>query len=250
MAEKYEFNFQPFGEKHRKTHTTEELIAYAKDWLTTNTNVNTNYFVKDLVNTYDKKKTLTDSQIYHLTNSIKSNLPEYKDYEKDFFDWYDSREDIQEVYKFGVNENHIYVRHPNNGSWLYRGGEGWDVAWESRPPNAEMFWRVTNNWNVRKFKAVNAESPYEEGDLVVLRSPFIGHHLYDPLYTGRSSTVGKEEQRIGTIMQMTKEVHRNSRAGNGSRLVNVLWVGKTEIIGVPERTIKLYERKRRTKKKS
>lgn len=246
MAEKYEFDFPHFDVNNREQYSPVELVKFAEDYIASG-RTDSVPFVSDVIAYYKKNNILTDSQQYYLANTIKHFMPDYIEYEQKFFAWYNSRPDIQEIYRYGMEHGNVYVRHPDKNQWTYKGGDGWDTAWEAAPDSAEMFWRVTSNWNVRKFKAVNAPTSFEEGDLVVLRAPFAGHSSYDPLYTGRISTPGKDEQRIGTVMQMTKEVHRHSRAGNGSRLVNVLWVGKTEVMGVPERTIKHYERKRRKK---
>lgn len=251
MAAKYEFDFKPFNVLTDLTHYDKaKTIAAGEAYIAANAG-KPNYIntVSEIVTYYKTKGSISDSQQNYVLRLIHETLPEYLDYEKKFIEWYDAREDIQEVYKFAMNGNgnYVYVISPTTGDYVSKGSDAWDTAWETRPANARMFWKMTNDWNVRKFMAVNRETPFEEGDLVVLRKGNVGNWRYDPYYDG-SATPDKTTDRIGTVMQMTNDVHRRSRAGKGSRLINVLWIGQSEIKGVPERILKLHERKSRKKK--
>lgn len=250
MAAKYEFDFKPFNVSDDLKHydkaatiaAAEVVIANSKD---ASTMMNT---IKSIVHTFKTTGGMSDSQYNYLLRLIHDELPEYLAYEGKFFAWYDSRPDIQEIYKYAMNcESYTYVNHPVTGEYVSKRGEGWDTSWETRPGSAQMFWRKTSDWNVRKFMEVNRDTVFEEGDLVVLRKTQVGNWRYDPYYDG-SATPDKTHDRIGTVMQMTDEVHRRSRAGKGSRQINVLWVGQSEMKGVPERILKLHERKPRKRK--
>ena len=250
MAEKYEFDFKPFNVTTDLKHYDKAATIKAAEAFIAAKVGRANYIatVSDIVNQNTTKGFITDSQQNYLLRLIHDTLPEYKTYEQKFIEWYDVREDIQEVYKYSMSSpSYVYVIHPVTNEYVSKGAEGWDTSWESRPADARMFWKMTNDWNVRKFMAVNRDTPFEEGDLVVLRKGNVGNWRYDPYYDG-SNTPDKTTDRIGTVMQMTNEVHRRSRAGKGSRQINVLWIGSSEIKGVPERILKLHERKSRKRK--
>lgn len=250
MAAKYEIDFKHFEvEGFYDTYKTDgAIIPLAEEWMKKfGLNANNGHTVQDMIAT-SKTRTLTDNQRNYLIRLIKPILPEYVKYNADLLTWYAGRPDIQEMYKYAhSNESYVYIVHPETGQWTNRHDKDWKPEWSETPFNAEMFWRSLNDWNVRKFVAVNRETVFEEGDLVVLRLPFVANWDYDPLFD-RANMPGKDIPRVGTVLQMTSEVHRNSRAGKGSRAINVLWNGTSEPKLVPERTIKLFERRRRTKK--
>lgn len=251
MAEKYEFDFPHFDtDTLYDKYTQKELATFGDAYLQKYPNGNETGTVKDLTRCAHFESNFTDRQANYLVRLVKEFTPIFQKYEADFHAWYNSRPDIQEIYKWAwtTNTSYFYVIHPDLAQWVYKGDTDWKPEWEQAPATSTMFWRVCGDWNVRKFIAVNRETPYSEGDLVLLRSPFVGNWDYDPLWE-RENMPDKTVPRIGTILEMTSEIHRNSRAGKGSRAVNVLWNGTTEAKLVPERVLKLYERKRRTKKK-
>jgi hypothetical protein len=246
MAAPYEIDIKKFDYQPIAKLPLPDLIALGEKRIARcNASGYVDATTKDMVGQYKKRGSLSESQINYLARLVYPESDLYIQYEKDFVAWYDSRTDIQEIYKYGITHGYQYIRLPNN-TWTHRGADSWDASWDERPRDSEMFWRVMNDWNVKKFKEIKRESAFEEGDLIVLRTPHVANWRYDPYYDG-SHTPDKLVERIGTVMQMTDDVHRRSRAGKGSRLVNVLWVGATEIKGVPERIIKLHERKKRAK---
>jgi hypothetical protein len=252
MAEKYEFDFQKFNvDTLYGKYDTTQLAAFGDLWLKKYEKTANSYnAVNDLTYSAKVYSGFSDSQKNYLTRFVREFTPEGIQYEKDFLLWYNSRPDIQEIYTWAFNDsgnNFMYLQHPTKNTWSYKGDSDWDSSWEQTPANSNMFWRVCGDWNVRKFVAVNRETTYSEGDLVVLRTPFIGNWDYDPLWD-RQNMPDKTVLRIGTILEMTSSIHRNSRAGKGSRAVQVLWNGTTETKQVPERVLKHLERKRRTKK--
>ena len=178
MAEKYEFDFKPFNvTTDLKHYDKAATIKAAEAFIAANVG-RANYIatVSDIVNQNTTKGFITDSQQNYLLRLIHDTLPEYKTYEQKFIEWYDVREDIQEVYKYSMSQpSYVYVIHPVTSEYVSKGAEGWDTSWESRPADARMFWKMTNDWNVRKFMAVNRDTPFEEGDLVVLRKGNVGN---------------------------------------------------------------------------
>lgn len=252
MAEKYQFDFPRFDvDPLFGKYTTASLAAWGDAWLAKypNEGAHSRHAVLDLTHAAKTYSGFSDSQSNYLVRLVKQFTPEHIKYEADFTAWYNSRPDIQEIYQwaFSSGDRH-YVTHPDTNTWCWQEDSEWNKDWETAPANSDMFWRICGDWNVRKFIAVNRETVFSEGDLVLLRSPFVGNWDYDPIWD-RQNMPDKTVPRIGTILEMTDNIHRNSRAGKGSRAVNVLWNGATEPKLVPERVLKLYERKRRTKKK-
>ena len=248
MAAQYEIDFKHFDVGILRKLPTADLVALGvqKNANRQAAGATYDYTTKSMVDSYNLKGSLTPNQHDYLARLVMDESTQYKQYEQDLLAWYDSRDDIKEIYQYGMKNTYQYIQRPDH-SWVYKDGDGWDAAWEERPADAHMFWRVMGDWNVKKFKEVKRESVFEEGDLIVLRKPHVGNWRYDPYYDG-ANTPDKLTDRIGTVMQMTEDVHRHSRAGKGSRLVNVLWIGSSDIKGVPERIIKLHERKNRAKK--
>lgn len=252
MAAKYEFDFQRFNvDALYGKYDTTQLAAFGDAWLAKHTDTANNYHtVNDLTHAAKVYSGFSDSQKNYLTRLVRTFTPEGIQYEKDFHAWYNSRPDIQEIYHWAFSDtgaSYMYVQHPDKHTWCYKGDSEWDASWEQTPANSDMFWRICGDWNVRKFVAVNRETTYSEGDLVVLRTPYVGNWDYDPLWE-RQNMPDKTVLRVGTILEMTSNIHRNSRAGKGSRAVQVLWNGTTESKLVPERVLKHLERKRRSKK--
>jgi len=248
MAAQYEIDFKHFDLEVLRKLPTADLVALGEQMNNNRkgTGDNVCFTTQSMTDQYKQKGSLTPNQHDYLARLVMTESKEYAQYEQELLAWFDSRDDIKEIYQYGMKNTYQYIQRPNR-SWVYKGGDGWDTAWEERPVDAHMFWRVMGDWNVKKFREVKRESDFEEGDLIVLRKPNVGNWRYDPYYDG-ANTPDKLTDRIGTVMQMTDDVHRRSRAGKGSRLVNVLWIGSSDIKGVPERIIKLHERKKRAKK--
>ena len=252
MAEKYEINFPQFNADAALGHyDVLAAVNLANATLTAkNLNRNESLTVTDIVGQYNRKNTLSDSQRLYLLRLCRKNSPEYVMYTNNFFAWYNARPDMSELYQYGITQA-WYLQHPVTGDWTYKDNDkDWDKAWDTAPATPDMFWRVVSDYNTRRFREVSRDPVYNEGDLVTLRAPFIGRWGYDP-YVGTNpdgSTPDAATPRVGTVMQLTTEINRNSRGGKGSRNINILWLGTTEIKPVPERVVKWHERKRRAKK--
>lgn len=182
---------------------------------------------------------------------------EFDKVNEEFLKEYDEREDLQEFYKrFYSHTRYIDDRWGN--SWNTSGYSPPDEQekvkqfrdkYAERPLDFTMFEVVAGQHEAARWREVNRETPFQPGDLVRLRDPYVGHDDYDPLYVsrydilhnGKQPTPDKETPRIGTVMKVTEETRRY-RAGKGSKLIEVLWLGKEETVYVQERIIKWEER--------
>jgi hypothetical protein len=245
MAEQYEIDFKELGEDWLDKYNDAAAVQNAEEALLNNLVWKDKVaVVRDIIFQYKSRNLLTTAQKSYLLRLCRYNTPEYKEHKEKFFLWYNERPDLQELYQFGMT-NAWYV--PADGVWIYKGGEGWDTAWEKAPANAEMFFRAANDYSCKQFREIKRPQVFAEGELVVLRDPFIRNYRYDPYYNG-STTPDATNQRVGTVMANTEKINSRSRAGKGSRNINVLWIGTAEPRMIPERMIKSYERKRRAKK--
>lgn len=246
MAEQYEMDFKEFGENWLDKYDAAAAVKNAEEALKAGLHWKDKAdVIKDIIGQYYSKNTLSQPQTHYLLRMCKQNTPEYAEHKENFFAWYNNRPDMAELYRYGMSKA-WYI--PADGHWVYKGGEGWNTAWESAPANAEMFFRAATDYAGREFRELRRPTVYNEGDLVVLRAPFVGSWQHDPYYEG-SKTPDATNLRIGTVMAHTEKFGHRSRAGKGSRQISVLWIGSAEPKLIPERMIKSHERKRRAKKK-
>lgn len=195
-------------------------------------------FIANVDGIINRGETLTDNQRWHLKREAAHFVPHYEEYTKKFFDWYDNRPDMQEMYGACTGNNWWF--YDNYGNHKNR-DEGIALGWDKRPPNVEMFERVANSWEGSKYRELKRDVVFEVGDQVVLRKPFIGTYRYDPIYY--SQEVDKTADRIGMVVQQKEEISRRSRGGKGSRMINVLWLNTGETKALPERCIKKFRQK-------
>jgi hypothetical protein len=190
-------------------------------------------FADSLTEWKNEGKEYTGSQISSARYRFSRNTPEYADFDKKFFDWYDSRPDIQEVYAESAAS-----------MWWFYDDEGGHVArddaetrgWTKRPSGWRMFENCMGSREGRKVLELKREIKFDVGDMVQLRTPFENGWKYDPIYHG-----SKEERaspRIGTILSHKNDIDYRSRGGKGSRLLNVLWLSSGRNVMVPERILK------------
>lgn len=173
---------------------------------------------------------------------------------------YDSREDLQELYKkFYDGTNWITDRYENSFSvnHYYRNTElitneevrALREKYSERPESFIMWNSVVDRAEVRKFIEIQRETPYQPGDLVKLRAAFIGRDGYDPLFVsnydvyarGMSPTPDKSVDRIGTLMAITNDM-KGWRGSKGSKVIEVMWIGQENTSFIPERAVKWEER--------
>lgn len=167
---------------------------------------------------------------------------------------YNSRTDLQELY---VNEAKdinwhydCYGNHHARGQYYQEQGEKSRDFWTAfnlAPPDFTSYAEVTNTNSARKFIEMNRPTPFEPGDLVKLRTPYIGHPDHDPLWISRyeqakngTTIPDKSVHRIGLLLKVTNDVPW--RGSRGSKRLEVLWQGTESSVYVPEKIVKWEER--------
>lgn len=193
-----------------------------------------------------------DSNYYfrNLLNWIWPMTAEFRELNGKFLAEYDSREDMQEFYT-SIAESVGYFCDVIDG---YTNWNRDDVVkidaggFRNRPASYAMYNYFLESASGRKMVELARETPYEEGDLVVLRLPFVGHPDWDPewvpLYKQHHEgkvQPGREVARMGMLMEVTEKVNAY-RASKGSKLMKVLWFGKEDAVYIPENKIKFHER--------
>ena len=237
-SERYEIDFKfphrdrelLFKEDGSRRYTEQEMLTFAAK----STDTYTIDFVNNLSNRLNVDKIpLTPNQIWTLENKAARFCPESDTLNADFFSWYDSREDIREMYQKVASET----------SWLYNSDGNYvskeDPGYEGmvkRPETYRMFQSVMNSWHGTQFRELNRDVVYDVGDMVMLRTPFVGNWNYDPAY---GESLG-DAARIGTVLEHKEKLNRRSRGGRGSRMINVLWLFNGKQVEVPERVIKKH----------
>lgn len=171
---------------------------------------------------------------------LKQNPEWTKEIEKKFSDWYDATPAAQEVYKHVAEKTRYwYDQGKSIGS-----EEAKNRGWFDKPSTLAMFDSIATGWMGREYMEKNREQVFQEGDLVLLRLPYVGHWKHDPHYNTAGMT--KEDKRYGTVMKAdTDKLSNRGRNGKGTRLIAVMWFGKDgQIDNVEEKRIKFESRKR------
>lgn len=194
---------------------------------------------------------------YGVSRLLRAVYPvsaEYKKVNEDFFAEYNSREDLQEFYKkFAAEVNWLYTvdgKHHARGQYYQKQEEEdrqfWD-AFNEAPLDYTCYAKVANQSGARIFLEQNRETPWGAGELVKLRTGYVGHPDHDPLYVSRynafqtgQTTPDKTVDRIGTVMKVTDTVPW--RASKGSKVIEVLWLGQEQSVHVPEKVLKFETR--------
>ena len=112
-----------------------------------------------------------------------------------------------------------------------------------------MFNEVYESTEARKMRELARETPYLEGDLVLLRTPYVGHRDHDPYYINPASKAAQEGQttpdksqpRLATVIAVTDELG-SWRHCKGSKVLKVVWIGQEDIVNVQERYVKWHMR--------
>lgn len=180
----------------------------------------------------------------NLRNGAWPVTPECAAVNAAFLAEYDSRPDLQELYQKFSTSN--YWLHNLYGATL-KNDDVIANGWDKRPESYRMFMDVYENHSARELREKARETPYLEGDLVMLREPFVGKRQADPLwinpysqaaYAG-ASTPDKSVPRIATVIGVTDEVN-GWRAGKGSKILKVIWMGSEDVVNVEERFVKWH----------
>lgn len=195
----------------------------------------------------DWKTVMGDYRYHALLQSIWPHTEEYKMLNDLFMKEFDSRDDLQEIYK-DATQNHYYY-YDTDGKH-YSQNEAVKRGWNVRPNNYQMFRDVMNrSTEAMKKVELARETPYLEGDLVLLRTPFVGHRDADPLWVNPYSeearagagTPDASVPRVATVIGVTERVG-NWRGSKGSKVIQLVWMGQEDMVDVEEKYIKWHER--------
>lgn len=258
----YDFKaaFPNLGDAHhvlKERYSDDEIFGKARAFIEADRikNPGSHYWiwpkVEQVVNGADRATTLSSYDWSNLREVIIHNGdPAIDEHHAKFVEWYDANVPAQELYK-AVAPNAWSFRDTKNG---YINGSRFNSSEEDKnavksyrehPHNAFNFLNVAYGEEGRKYAESHREQKFQEGDIVVLRQPFVGNHRYDPHW--RNNDMKADDLRYGTVMLAdTDKFNRRSRGGKGSRLINVMWMGTedAETVAVPERCLKWESRKR------
>lgn len=188
------------------------------------------------------------SQAYR--NRIKgyvfSETKEFKDINDNFLKEFDNRSDLLEIYEKAL-EGRRYVYDIYNGYTPYDHPEY--PKYEKRPESYEMFESaITRSDTARQMIELARETPYAEGDLVMLRDTAVDTQ-HDPMFVPRwkrvelGDTPDKSVPRIGTVISVTEKLS-GYYARKGDKVIKVVWmgVGDGKVVEVSEKHIKWHMR--------
>lgn len=171
----------------------------------------------------------------------EDGMSQFKDdYNKKFHAWYATNEGAQEVYKACTKEKYWWYNIDGTSCTQE------DAKAQGRfdaPVSYVDFINIIESYEGKQYIETNREQVFEVGDLVVLRTPYVGSYDYDPQY--RNSSITRTDKRYGTVMEEGTGDIALRWASKGSRAISVLWFGKSEVVTVPEKVIKFESRKGR-----
>jgi len=176
----------------------------------------------------------------NVLNNMWLLTPEYQQLNAKFMEEYNSREDMQEMYReHSVGRYYFYDADGTSKN----GNDAKDAGWTMNPTWYGMYENVMGSWDARASIAKSVECEFQEGDIVKLRASSVGRRYADPLYMRWQPFPGKEVDRIGTVLNVTEELSY-SRGGPcvKGRMVEVLWIGKEETTKVQEKHLRFLER--------
>lgn len=174
--------------------------------------------------------------------------PHFRELNERFLAEYDSREDLQEIYKTCAGGDHRWTYTLDEQCITLSQPEG--LPYRQRPESYRMFDHIID-YGGRSMIETARETPYVEGDLVLLRDTAVDTDA-DPLRVARWSqqhrqgmtTPDKSVKRIGTVMSVTGNLSQSWRPVKGSKVLKIMWMGieDAKIVDVEERWVKWYER--------
>jgi len=170
-----------------------------------------------------------------------------QEYNALFLEWYKTHEGARELYEacsphlYWWTENNLAIDVQNERS--HTGEDAKVNGWTLAPRDYIDFSNTVQHYEARKYVETNREQIFEEGDVVVLRLPYVGRYDYDPFC--RNANKARTDKRYGTVMEQGSGDFEGYRYGHGSRTIKVLWFGHNEAMDMPERAIKFESRKGR-----
>lgn len=222
---------------YNKDGTEKYTIAEMLKWVADSCGANDyqKEFATSVSAHYNKNGAITPNQLWTLTNMAAPYSPAWDEVNKDFFVWYDSREDMRKMYEACSSNNWwFYDRQGQHHSRE----QAETFGWTKRPDSWKMFYNVAYSGEGSRYRELNREVIYDIGEQVVLRTPFKGSYRYDPTY---GHGVDAALDRVGMVVEHKEAITRRSRGGKGSRLINVLWLQTGQQKEIPERCIKKYK---------
>lgn len=189
----------------------------------------------------------TRGMIDRVASHVFPNTTVFKQINDQFLAEFDSRADLQELYTMATNGR----------GWVYTiNGDCKDLKdhpeYMKRPESFSMYMSMISRCtDTRRKIELTRRTPYQEGDLVVLRKVGIDRRDYDPLFVPRygaaamagQRTPDESVERIGTVISVTEKTE-SWRAAKGSKIIKVLWMGVEDgnIRDIPEKFLKFRER--------
>lgn len=189
---------------------------------------------------YTQENWKTNSGKHYLKrayNRIWPHTPEFDAINTAFMAEYDSRPDLQELYREHCGDRYFLYDQWSN-SYDRQGAE--QHGYHLRPACYTMYLNVIVGTEAGAKMEIARPTPYQEGDIVTLRKSAVGRRYVDPMFQW-GSTPDASEQRIGTVM-LVKDATKHWRGGKGSKAISVLWFGKDEAVDIEERHLKWHER--------
>jgi hypothetical protein len=184
-----------------------------------------------------------------LLQAAFSNSPvESAQFNSEIMAWYASHEGAQEVYKACAKDRWYWHKDnkkeysPDNSNRLST-EEARAQGLFDAPRDYIDIGNIIFSREASTYTEVNREQIFEEGDIVCLRKPYVGRYQYDPKWN--DTTVTADTVRYGSVMAQGTGELMSWRGAKGSRKITVLWFGKNENMDVPEKAIKLQDRKGR-----
>jgi hypothetical protein len=188
-------------------------------------------------------------QVNSLLMSIWPYTAEFAAINDAFMKEYNEREDLQELYQEAFTGNwYVYDRFGNHIQKTDATTKGYHQT-----PESYVMYRAVVNRSIEAGKKIELarETPYMEGDLVLLRKPYIGRRNVDPFYVNPYSeeyrngarTPDESTMRVATILGVTERVG-SWRVSRGSKVLQIQWIGveDSQIIDIEERYVKWHER--------
>ena len=178
---------------------------------------------------------------------------EFRKVNEEFLAEYNSRQDMQDFYREMIQHQYYFYDVWGNNHYKSPYNEASDevkaviASEEIAPSSYTSYYNCMCSWQGKQTLEKMRPAVFEEGDLVVLRDPYVGHCDHDPLWLSRYQQhqqgveiPSKETLRIGTVMKLTDDMPW--RASKGSKQIDVLWFGKEDSNRVPEKILKFHER--------
>lgn len=208
---------------------------------------------------YNYLESAKTNGLYHSTDYVQTCLlqaaylgspTEYNQFNSEIMAWYASHAGAQEVYKACAKDRWYWScdnRAPQFNSYSHGDKLSNDQARAQglfdAPRDYIDIQNVIFSREARSYVEVGREQIFEEGDIVCLRKPYAGRYQYDPKWNDTNIT--SDIVRYGSVMAQGTGELMSYRGGKGSRKITVLWFGNNESVDVPEKVIKLQDRKGR-----